>query len=718
MPGTSKYLLLLILIICICPFILHAQNTAEEIDSLRIRTVRHIINKSLKQNTSYLDQVSDSIIDTQSKEGSWPDVQYQKETAEQFDPIIHFVRLRQMAIMHRTRKDQGKSEQRQLTRKIFNALVYANSIDLRAYDRKWNMIIIPEMMREILLLLDDDISELLRDQSLTNTESRIYPNNIEESLGQIKIYWLNAMISKSHENAESVVNQIKALAKYSSGDGIQSDFSFHNGGPYLHSGAAGITFLNELLKIALFCNNTTLEFEDAHYDVLLDFLLEGHQWMLAGGKYDPRARAEKISDKNYSLQPMYQSFEILKELNLWNDELEHLELRTKNKIQALQGGPIGNRYFWKSDMMVHRRNKYYAAIKTISLRTLSSGSYGVEGLQNYYLSDGSMMILKEGDEYEGLFPLWDWRKIPGVTNEQNKLLPPIEKPKRGMNEFSGGVSDGHSGMVAMQYDKDSVKANKSWFLFDDAIVCLGAGLKLNLYGLFGTTVEQSRLKGNLSYGYRNRIFDLPAGQQLLPAVEWVRHANTVYLFPNEAQLQAYSGRETGSWNEINRQYDERDTVSANIFSLMIMHNRDTDSSYQYIVLPDVSEDRQSYFRNQQFEIVANTKRVQAVYQPESQILQATFYAPGLLRFSGIRELYVDRPCLLIIKMDEGKLHISAADPMAEPNTLKLEINMQVDGEKVVWNQNQGLSTLEIQLPAGDLAGSSVQKSYSFLRGWE
>jgi len=38
------------------------------------------------------------------------------------------------------------------------------------------------------------------------------------------------------------------------------------------------------------------------------------------------------------------------------------------------------------------------------------------------------------------------------------------------------VSDGSYGLAACDFERDGLTARKSWFFFDDEIVCLGAGI--------------------------------------------------------------------------------------------------------------------------------------------------------------------------------------------------------------------------------------------------
>lgn len=59
--------------------------------------------------------------------------------------------------------------------------------------------------------------------------------------------------------------------------------------------------------------------------------------------------------------------------------------------------------------MTHHRPEYYASVKTSSTRTYQPESGNGEGLQNLHLADGVNLVMRTGDEYDGIFPVWDWR---------------------------------------------------------------------------------------------------------------------------------------------------------------------------------------------------------------------------------------------------------------------------------------------------------------------
>src|SRR5262249_15036124 len=112
---------------------------------------------------------------------------------------------------------------------------------------------------------------------------------------------------------------------------------------------------------------------------------------------------------------------------------------------------VGNRCFWRSDYMVHRRPSWFASVKMLSDRMVSAELVNDEGKQSHLLSDGATFIYRTGNEYRDIFPVWDWRKIPGITAEQVALKPDGKAiHTRGGSSFVGGCSDGQYGFATMQ----------------------------------------------------------------------------------------------------------------------------------------------------------------------------------------------------------------------------------------------------------------------------
>ena len=131
--------------------------------------------------------------------------------------------------------------------------------------------------------------------------------------------------------------------------------------------------------------------------------------------------------------------------------------------------------------MSHNRDGYHVGIKLSSDRTKNGEVVNNENLLGYYLSDGVTTLMQDGDEYYNIMPLIDWNKLPGTTTPQGALKNLNDWAEwngehlwnwKGNRSFVGGVSDGMYGAAVMDYSLDGLDAHKSWFMFDDEMICL------------------------------------------------------------------------------------------------------------------------------------------------------------------------------------------------------------------------------------------------------
>ncbi len=285
--------------------------------------------------------------------------------------------------------------------------------------------------------------------------------------------------------------------------------------------------------------------------------------------------------------------------------------------------------FWNSDYMSHQRPGYLACIKTVSTRTVGSESGNGEGLKNYHLAMGTMCLMKTGREYDRIYPLWNWRMLPGLTCAQSEApFPEIPwgEGSRGTTLFAGGVSDGTYGASAFDFNRDGVQARKGWFCFDGEIVCLGAGIQSESKDEVITTIEQNWRTGEVSAGTGGASSPVVPDQTTdLKNDRWLLHGTTGYFFPEAQQAWVRTQPRKGSWYDINQSYPM--TQSGEVFAAWIDHGlTPRDAAYAYVVLPNTDATQLAAYVPPQ--ILANTPQLQAVWHDRLKILEAVFLRTG------------------------------------------------------------------------------------------
>jgi chondroitin AC lyase len=346
---------------------------------------------------------------------------------------------------------------------------------------------------------------------------------------------------------------------------------------------------------------------------------------------------------------------------------------------------IGNKHFWRSDMMVHRAKNWYASVRMCSNRTVGGESSNSENLRGYFAADGVLLPYVTGREYESIFPVWDWRRLPGLTCLQAGDPPAMPRRLQGTTDFVGGVSDGKTGVSALDFDRDGVAAHKSWFFLEDAIVCMGAGIRSNEAHPVVTSINQCRLQGDVKEG-----------------PNWYWHDSIGYHVPSKQKVKCERGPQSGSWSQLtDAQWDGvADEVEMDVFSLWIEHGtQPQNESYSYAIHPGITADEMaSKAKEEKITILKNTQDTQALYDTTKKRHMIAFWKAGGIKLNNNKALKTDSPCLVMLEEmgDAPLLRIT------EP-TQKLEaINIDLTGFK----------PLSVKLPAAPHRGDTVEARLS------
>ena len=341
---------------------------------------------------------------------------------------------------------------------------------------------------------------------------------------------------------------------------------------------------------------------------------------------------------------------------------------------------------------------------------LGSESINGEGLKSYHLGDGVVNLQVTGNEFESIFPVWDWQKLPGITYVQNHQdVPRIEGYEgfRGKTSFVGGISDGMYGMAFMDYKKDSVVAHKAWFCFDKEIVCLGSNIisqrSLPLY----TSVNQCLLNGDV-YVKSSGIRLLHEGDTVIEHVNWIHHNRVLYLFPETNTAEILNKFRTGSWHDIN-EGGNASSMFLKVFGLYIEHEKNTvPANYYYIIVPGVNfSNADSTVKSNPIQVIQNNVSVQAVYHKELKISLVAFYQPANIELNKPLKLGVDKSCLLMLHEEKGMMRLYISNPENKGGIVNVAISLKLSGKGCKWNEKTKQTIVSVNLPTGREAGSTV-----------
>ena len=138
--------------------------------------------------------------------------------------------------------------------------------------------------------------------------------------------------------------------------------------------------------------------------------------------------------------------------------------------------------------------QYNFDVRLASTRTKKCEYGNKENLKTYFMSDGCTNITQTGDEYFNIFPVWNWCHIPGTTAPQLEKVPMDPKAwgVLGTSTYAG-VS---TAFMELQHTPIwtpilvNTEPRKSWYFFDNEVVCLGVEFKSTSTYPVHTTVNQ------------------------------------------------------------------------------------------------------------------------------------------------------------------------------------------------------------------------------------
>jgi chondroitin AC lyase len=473
---------------------------------------------------------------------------------------------------------------------------------------------------------------------------------------------VRGVLRNSDEDIANAGRSMESVLVVTAAEGIQPDYSFHQHGPQLYVGGYGLGALQDTVTYATLLDGTRFAFSADKIDIASNYLLQGVRLMIRGKMLDYGAIGREISrpEGGQEALRLISVCEMLAKLRP-DKSAEYVSLERHIHGTGASYGFLGHKHFWNSDFTVHEREGYYASVKMTSIRTHGTESLNGENLKGFWLPFGVTLIARKGNEYAGIFPVWDWAHLPGTTSPDD--VPPLGSYVNQNNRFVGGVSDGMYGASAMRLDiegSQSIHAHKSWFFFDDEFVALGSGISSMEPVDVTTTLNQCLLYGEVTVDNSQ----VPIGVHTFSNISWVLHDGVGYLFPAKTNIRLKNEYQNGSWSSIN-ELQSKQPITNNVFTLWLDHGvRPKDASYEYIVVPDTDSAKlEAYVKESPVRILANTVNTQAVINDKLGIAEIVFYAPGRLLVKTGLEVNVDQPCMVMLeeKGDTERLTVSTPD---------------------------------------------------------
>ncbi|WP_327588137.1 polysaccharide lyase beta-sandwich domain-containing protein [Nonomuraea sp. NBC_00507] len=393
-------------------------------------------------------------------------------------------------------------------------------------------------------------------------------------------------------------------------------------------------------------------------------------------------------------------------------------IRTDSAIPAADLNPPERCLAYNAmDRTVHRRPGYAFALARSSDRISKYEYMNGENLMPWFQGDGAYYLYLAGEDQREVFGVDYYTtvspyRLAGITApvEERRTVPDLygrfwyENPghplnftsssesqntyvyfPRAGNAFSGGATLGAYGAAGMVQSDDAAytakqagtlpddfvayqnaRATKSWFMLDDEIVVLAAGISGQSGREAVTTVDSRIAAPGDTIELTGAGWDggpWQAGDTTPP--RWLRYANGTrrtaigYAFLTRQPVTA--GLETVTRSRrVVRTSNPDTSVTKNVFTASITHPATGDvPALAYALVPNATDTRLRGYANGPLTVLANNRHVQAIQHKTLGIIAANVFTDGPRHAD---RLLIDGPASVIVQSSGGRTVVALSDP--------------------------------------------------------
>lgn len=642
------------------------------------------------RNTTIKNPSIDKNLALFQENGSFSDIDYDDTQMTNWTPIKHIERLSDFVYAYTNEKNKYYQNE-DLYQKIVKGLEYWYDVDSES-DNWWhNQISEPQKLGVLLIQM-----RIGKKQIPQELETKIL-KRIQETGGDpakwtganrtdIALHWIyRSCLTQNEADLKTAIDNVFNPVVYTTEEGFQHDNSYFQHGEQLYIGGYGDEILKGVTQVASYALGTQYQLDKEKVELLSKFMRETYYRAVRGQNMSFDVVGRSVSRPGLLNKRTTATYakRMIDIDPTHSDEYKAIIARLNRKQPADYQVTASHTHYFRGDYSLHVRPQYNFDVRLASTRTKKCEYGNKENLKTYFMSDGCTNITQTGDEYFNIFPVWNWCHIPGTTAPQLEKVPMDPKAwgVLGTSTYAGGVSDSIYGATAYAYMDTNPEVNtgakKSWYFFDNEVVCLGAGIQSTSTYPVHTTVNQCFLKGGIMVDKGDKEETLANGSHTLQAPQWVLHDKIGYFFPQKEEVFLTAQTQSGRWYDINTSKSKKEE-KMDVFTLGINHGvGPKDGSYAYIVVPGKTsaQEMKAYQKKNAIEILSNNPKIQAVRNTKLNVWMVTFFEAGTFKHKEL-SVTVDKPCVLMVKDINAKsanLHI--ADPGQTQSPIQVELKI-------------------------------------------
>lgn len=608
----------------------------------------------------------------------------------------------------------------------------------------------PQALISTLTLMYERLSPAQRDNYLTTVDffvptatHRTGSTLVETGANRLDralIVSLRGALGRSDERLRHGRDAIAQTLPYvSAGDGFYRDGSFIQHGYVAYTGSYGLVMMDSLSRLLRLLNGSSWAVTDPNVSNVYDWVEQSFRPLVRDGAMMDSVRGRAIARRSSSDHSAGRGL-MASLIRLAEGAPPEQALRLKSLVkgwlhrnvylgpQCFSGQPLapnsacalfplyemsllktlqwdnnilpaaeasGATVFANMDRAVLRHPQFSFGLSLFSNRITAYEAGNGENLKPWWTGMG-MSTLHNADQqqYDGEY--WatvDPLRLAGTTTDRSSAaLKNWALIKNTSNWVGGAQLNGRYAIATLDFGALNVtgsplKGKKSWFLFGDKVIALGAAISSSNGQAVETVVENRKLNaaGSNALTVDGLLKPAAAGwAESLGQIGWAHLAGTVaggeigYVFPDRPTLDGRRETRSGTWQAIKSQ-EAADPVSAHFLSLALPHGvNPTAGSYSYVILPGRSPAQTAAFAAKPWiRVLARSTDMLAVQDQALGLVGASFLTNGskTLALDGKPFLSSSAKASVLIREEVGGLDLSVADPtQANSGSVTVEIH--------------------------------------------
>jgi len=553
-------------------------------------------------------------------------------------------------------------------------------------------------------------------------------NDTAAAFSRMSSWYLYAIATKDPESMAQVAKDIhKALTPVTSSNGYREDYGYVYHGKFPYATGYGINLFVALTNIVNIISGTEYDVATRYKNNYVDYLYNTYWPIMRNARsmamFDGRSLVTNpdtypgvntlvsminglgsfgmeddkllkqiikshINEDNMSYVFSYMNVDNMEKLMdiLADDSIQTLDTHTDCRV------------YWSCDRVVQTRPDYSVGIALASRRLGNYESINSANHRGWYTSDGAVYVYNDAPEQQFTVDYFNydtgvnWARYPGTTEdtqprtESNIALSQTYRPEPA---FSGGVQvDNDYAVVAMEFvdyhnetestyeateyggglpvHKSTLKAHKSWFLFDNEVVCLGTDINAKDGFPVFTTIDNRMLYDN---GEVNGMEDVVIDEEMMPKIagytktfnkaKWAYvETEGGYYFPKGATLTV-----------------NKTDAKPSFLEMWIEHGvSPKNQTYAYVILPNRSQKATAdYARKPDIKLLSQNSEVHAVEETTLGIRGIIFW-----KAAQFAEFETDQALVMSVQETETEYIVKVSDPSQNLQSANILINKDLE----------------------------------------